>query len=111
MKKAERDFDTAKYLLKGKKYEESSLFCQQACEKAFKSVLLNKGGKIIKTHDLLFLAERVKLPDNLKGLCKELTLMYVYTRYPDTSEIKNKRAKTQKYINFVSEVLKWIKER
>jgi len=59
----------------------------------------------------LFLAEKAKLPDSMADLCKELTLMYIYTRYPDTSEIKNKKKKAKKYISFVGEVLKWVKER
>ncbi len=59
----------------------------------------------------MFLAEKAKLPDSMADLCKELTLMYIYTRYPDTSEIKNKKKKAKKYISFVGEVLKWVKER
>ncbi len=106
---AKRDFDTAKFLYNGKKYEESALFSQQTIEKSLKALLLKKE-KIIKTHDLLFLAEKVKLPENLKENCKELSLIYVHARYPDTGEIKDKKNKAKIYLSYVDKVLKWIEK-
>ena len=52
-KQAERDLDTAKYLFEGSRFKESSLFCQQAVEKALKALLLKNKGEIIKVHDLV----------------------------------------------------------
>ena len=89
IEKAKKDLDTAGYLLKGKRYDECSLFCQQSVEKALKAILLNKTNQIIRIHNLNILATKVNLPENLRGLCEELTMVYLITRYPDAPGLKN----------------------
>lgn len=108
--KARSDLGTAEYLLKGEKYEEASFFCQQSVEKALKAVILSKTGRIIKTHDLVFLAGKAGLPEDLKERCKELTMVYVATRYPDTPEFINGEERAGDHIQLAKKVLEWLKE-
>jgi len=108
--KSKKDWDTAEYLLKGKKYEECCLFCQQSVEKALKSVLLNQSDSIIKVHDLNLLAKKVNLPEGLRELCRELTIIYITARYPDTPELNNKSEKAKRYLSFAREILKWTEK-
>ena len=110
IKKAKDDLKKANDNFNIKNFDLASFLCQQAVEKGMKALILQKESKIIKTHDLLFLAERIHLPEDLRGTCKELTLMYVYTRYPDTAEVKDIKNKAQKYLTFTEVILKWIKK-
>lgn len=110
IKKAEQDFDTAKYNLKGDKVDAAIFFLQQSAEKALKAVYIKKFKNIIKVHDLVLLAKKVKAPLKVIEFCKELTPAYQYTRYPDVSPVNNIKEKTIKFISFVEEILKWTKE-
>ena len=106
--KAKDDFRKAHDNFSIGNYDLCSFLCQQSVEKGLKALILTKGDKIIKTHDLIFLAEKVNLPENLREVCKELTLMYVHTRYPDTPEIKDIKNKSKRYVEFTGNILKWI---
>ena len=64
----------------------------------------------MKTHDLAFLANKVNLPTSLVGNCKELTLVYLHVRYPDTPEIKDIKEKARRYVQSAEEILLWVKE-
>lgn len=104
---ANNDLDTASYLYQGKKYEECAFFCQQSVEKFLKAMLIQRKRDIIKTHDLLVLAEILDLPINLRENCKELTLIYIFVRYPDTAEVSEIKTKAKKYISFAKRIKKW----
>ncbi len=108
--KAERDLAAASWNFKGKFFEESAFLCQQSVEKALKAMLLRKGNKIEKTHDLVFLAKKLNLPENFKENLKELTLAYIYSRYPDAKQEQNLEAVASKFLDWALEILKWIKE-
>ncbi len=106
-KKAEQDFDTAKYNLKGNKIEAAIFFLQQSAEKALKSVYIKKFKNLIKVHDLVLLARKIKAPLKIKEFCRELTPAYQYTRYPDIIPAKNLEEKAVKFVDSVKEILKW----
>jgi HEPN domain-containing protein len=108
--RAEKDFTTSRYLFKGKKYEAAAFFCQQCVEKALKAVFIHQTEKIVKTHDLVYLARTIHLPLDLEEGCKELTMIYVSTRYPDVPETKLERERTRKFIKFSKEVMQWAKK-
>jgi len=110
LEKSKRDLNNSKFNLKNKRYEESCFFAQQSVEKALKTILLNNTGKIIKVHDLNILAKKVDLPENLRGLCKELTVIYMQVRYPEVLELNNKSGKANKYVSFAKEILKWVEK-
>ena len=109
-KKSKRDLDNSEFNLKNKRYEEACFFAQQSVEKALKAALLTKTGKIIKVHDLTILAKKVELPENLREFCKEPTMVYIQTRYPDTLELDKKLEKAKKYVSFAEDILKWVEK-
>ena len=108
-----RDIDTAKSLYKIKKYDYCSFWCQQGAEKALKTLLLKKGHKLIKTHDLVLLSRKLSAPEDIVQICKELTPVYVETRYPDLGEtgfkeFTSKEAKED--IKKMNKITKWAKK-
>ncbi len=109
-KKSKQDLDSAKYNFKGKKYDVCAFLCQQSSEKALKSLLLQKSGKIRKIHDLVELGKNVGLPSNLLDGAKELTLSYTYARYPDVQEVKNLNKIVKNFLSVSKEILKWVEE-
>ncbi|NOZ22986.1 MAG: HEPN domain-containing protein [Planctomycetes bacterium] len=72
---------------------------QQAIEKLLKASLLAKGRQVRRTHDLEMLLDELGLPeeksDVFRGTCRDLTFLYIATRYPvggipqiDVAEVK-----------------------
>jgi HEPN domain-containing protein len=98
MLRAKKDIDTAKLLLDNGRFEESAFFSQQAAEKAMKAVIIKKSGKLRKIHDLVELGKDVRLPAELLDEAKELTMAYIYSRYPDTNGAKNMKEKAAEFI-------------
>jgi len=90
MEEVKKWFDKAKDDLKKAKdnsgignYDVASFLSQQGAEKALKALLLGRGHGLIKTHDLVLLARILNnIPDNILQLCKDLTPVYIETRYP-----------------------------
>lgn len=109
IKKAEDDLKAAKYNYSGKLYDLTSFLCQQAVEKALKSLYIKKFKKIKKVHDLVILGKEVGLPENFLFYCKELTAAYVYTRYPGMPEMKAIKESSRKFIKQSEEIITWIK--
>ena len=108
IKKAEKDLDTAKYLINGEREEEGLFFLQQSAEKSLKAVYIKKFGKLLKTHDLVLLARKVNAPENIHAICKRLTLSYQYTRYPDVIK-KNAEEEIKEFMKDTTEIIKWTK--
>ena len=81
---AERDLETAGVLLRAQRWDAASFHAQQAVEKAFKAILVRKGGESPpRIHDLVVLARRAGAPATLERDLAELSRVYVVTRYPD----------------------------
>ena len=108
---AKDDLDKALILFKNKKYDGTTFYCQQSVEKGLKALYLKERSKIKKIHDLVELGKDVNLPQNLLDYCKELTLAYIYSRYPDIKLEKNIRSISANFLKYAKEILKWIKER
>ena len=106
--RAKKDLDTARLLLENKKHEESAFFSQQAAEKALKALSLEKHKRIRKIHDLVELGRDVKLPEHLLDDAKELTMAYVYSRYPDVEESKDLEEIAAGFLKYAEEILKWV---
>ncbi len=105
---AKEDCDTAGFNLQGKRYKYATFLCQQAVEKALKALLLNTIGSIRKIHDLVELSREAGLPEALRGELKELTIAYIYSRYPDVSEVVDLKKKAKKFVKISERVLKWV---
>ncbi len=110
LKKAEQDLDTANYLLKGNKLEATVFFLQQSAEKALKALYIKRFKKVLRTHDLVLLSKELNAPENIVNECKELTLAYQYSRYPDIPTAKDLKDKASNFLKVAKEILKWIKE-
>lgn|SRR3989338_2507283 len=93
-------------------FDLSSFLCQQAVEKALKAAILEKKKKLIKTHDIVFLAVELGAPAHEVGLCKELAPIYTETRYPDAkgSFKQFSKEQTEQDIKNTEAILKWIKK-
>lgn len=108
--KAKDDLDKARILFENKKYDGAAFFCQQSVEKALKALSLAKNNKLKRIHDLTALAKDVSLPQNLADYCKELTMSYIYSRYPDIYEDKDLDKTSANFLKYSKEILKWIEE-
>lgn len=75
------------------------------------SIIYKKTNKLKKIHDLVELGKDVELPNNLIEYCKELTLSYIYARYPDIKEEKNIRDISRKFLEYSEEILEWIRKK
>jgi HEPN domain-containing protein len=105
------DLDKADILYRNKKYDGAAFYCQQSVEKALKALLLKKVKKIRKIHDLVALGIDAELPENLLNAVKELTMAYIYSRYPDVKQEMNLKEKTTHLLKISKEVLEWVKEK
>ncbi|MBI2452487.1 HEPN domain-containing protein [Candidatus Pacearchaeota archaeon] len=110
LKQAEKDLDTAKYNIDGRKLEAGAFFLQQAVEKALKALYIKKFARLIKTHDLVLLARELKVPQNLEEFCKKLTPAYQYTRYPDITKEIDLENKINEFMEYSKEIIKWVKK-
>ncbi len=114
MEKAQEDISAAKVLLDNKRYLYAFFFCQQAIEKAVKSVIIRRTGEFPpKIHNLarLFEIADVVITEDQKTFLRELTQFYIESRYPE--EISklgmglNKRL-TTKTVRRTAEYLQWL---
>jgi len=109
LKQAEEDYKTAKFNFNGRKYKAAAFFCQQSAEKSLKALLLEKKGQIRKIHDLVELGKDAGIDEGLLDKLKQLTLAYIYSRYPDVQEVSNLKQKVSDFLDVTNEVLKWVK--
>jgi len=83
---ARYDMDTAAYMFRGGRYMYTVFMCHLALEKALKGLYAEQLGKEPpKTHNLLYLIEKMKLKlsEELQGFITTLNRVSVPTRYPD----------------------------
>ena len=107
---AKEDYDTAKFNFEGEDYRATTFLCQQSVEKALKAFMLKKSGKIRKIHDLVELGKNADLPSEFLNEAKQLTLAYIYARYPDIEEVRNLNKIVKKFLKASEEILKWVKK-
>jgi len=115
MKQAEMDLETAKGLIGLEKYFAVAFFSQQAAEKALKALALEKLREPMKSHNLLELAKKMKVPHEIMKCLIELTPDFVITRYPDAAnalpyELYDLQKANQR-VAYAEKVLKWVKTR
>lgn len=113
IKQSKADVKSARNCFKSKDYYLCAFMCQQAAEKSLKALLLLKGFELIKTHDLVLLAKKLNAPDAIVQICKELTPIYVETRYPDINEKGGRiytKKETSEDLKIMGEIIKWVKK-
>jgi len=118
LERAKYDLDTAKAMLNARRYLYVTFMCQQAIEKLLKAIIIEKGGEILRTHNLVRLAEKANvynsLDEHYKVFLAELTPFAIEARYGDyrenLSEIANKRI-ASKYYEKAVELFKWLRRK
>lgn len=114
IKQAEADIKTSEHSLKSKDYYASIFWAQQAVEKSLKAVIIKHLKKLIKSHDLIFLAKSAKLPEDLLNKVQLFSGVYIETRYgvleDDLPYEKFKEKDSSEFLKISKEVLKWSKK-
>src|SRR3989337_4349195 len=86
LRQADYDINTAEYMFNGGRYFYTIFMCHLSMEKALKGLYLERLKEIPpKTHNLIYLVEKIKLllPENLYDSVFALNRVTVPTRYPD----------------------------
>ena len=109
IEQAERDLSNAEYLFEGKRYKETSFFCQQCAKKALKALLLKRNKKLVKIHDLVRLGKLLDLENNLIKDCEKLSIVYIDSRYPDVGEKSYTKDEALDDLKIAKRILKWVK--
>jgi HEPN domain-containing protein len=114
---ANYDMDTADYMFRGGRYMYAVFMCHLSLEKALKGRYAEKLGKEPpKTHNLLYLLEKMKLtlPEALFDFISTLNRVSVPTRYPDDLQRILKdydKKKTKEVLDQSKQVLQWLSAR
>jgi len=108
--KAKDDLRKAKDNFNIRNYDLVCFLCQQAVEKALKAILIKKTGRSSRIHDLVRLGKIVDIHQNFREGIKELSLAYIYTRYPDVKQEPNLKGKAIKFLELSKNILKWVEK-
>ena len=117
LRQANYDMDTADYMFRGGRYMYTVFMCHLSLEKALKGRYAEKLGKEPpKTHNLLYLLEKMKLtlPEDLFDFISTLNRVSVPTRYPDDLQRILKdydKKKTKEVLDQSKQVLQWLSAR
>jgi HEPN domain-containing protein len=68
-------------------------------------------GEFRKIHDLKLLAKDAGLPKKYIPFCEEMSLAYVYSRYPDVAEVKEMKEMSEKFMKNAGVILRWIEKK
>lgn len=111
---AEMDAIAARHLnetLYPKPLEIICFHCQQCAEKYLKSIIIQQGREIKKTHDLGsligILSDTLTIPNEIHTSCAKLTQYGVKTRYPQEFEISESHV--VKALSDMEKVVAWCK--
>jgi len=111
---ADNDLQSAKVLLGSKAHENAIWHCHQAVEKTIKAIVIEKGIRLRKTHDLIGLVNdaKIDLSKSLSEFIDDLNPYYNPIRYPDAaleSKLSYNRQTTQIIFQKSKEVIQWLK--
>lgn len=111
---AKEDLKDAEILFRAKSYRGSSWHCHQAIEKILKAIIIQKGKRLRKIHDLIELLRdtKIKLPEDLMSFVEELDLFYLPPRYPDFYEQMKKKYRfknIQRVLKLTKALFLWLK--
>jgi HEPN domain-containing protein len=117
MQRSKYDLDTAGAMFKSRRYLYVGFMCQQAIEKILKAIIIYNGGKVLRIHNLVRLAELAKVYHQIANKDQEflanLTPFAVEARYGEykenLSEIMNKK-KADEYIEKTKELYKCLRK-
>lgn len=104
--KAEEDLEAARVLLGASHWAPAAFHAHQVAEKALKAVQVLREHGFEKTHDLVWLARRVKAPPRVEEHAALLYEFYTTTRYPDAAG-HVPEASARDAVTRAEEVLRW----
>ncbi|MCX6579814.1 MAG: HEPN domain-containing protein [Candidatus Aminicenantes bacterium] len=95
---AEEDFQTARIMIKSKRWKYAIFMCQQTLEKSLKAIYMEKKEEFPpRIHNLFRLSEQIGkelFPEDYLEFFSEISLYYIQSRYPEDiekmAEINNK---------------------
>ncbi|MDD4990009.1 MAG: HEPN domain-containing protein [Candidatus Pacebacteria bacterium] len=115
---AQNNFDTAKFLFKGRKYADCLFFCHLTLEKLLKAVVVRKTKTTAPyIHDLRRLAELADIPLKTEQgeILDEISIFNVAGRYPeeklDFYKSYNQKPIAEKYLKITSDLILWLKKK
>ena len=117
LKQADYDMETVEIMFDNKRHIYAVFMCHLSIGKALKGLYTQKLNKTPpKTHNLIFLVEKIKLElsEDLYDFIFTLNGVSVPTRYPDELQKLQKdynTAKTRVLLEKSKEALKWLKAR
>jgi HEPN domain-containing protein len=82
-KQAEADLKSARNSKQSFDHHMSVFASQQAVEKALKALCLFKLREFPRGHSIIFLAQKVDVPEEMRSGIRDLNPEYLSTRYPD----------------------------
>ncbi|MFH0887075.1 MAG: HEPN domain-containing protein [bacterium] len=114
IKQADHDLELARRNMEIEGYDVCAFLCQQAVEKYFKALYLQKfKSPPPKTHYLDELGKKVKCPSDILDLAKELSGDYMISRYPDVASAapfeEYSREDAEEKIASAEQIIAWIK--
>ena len=118
IERAHYDLESAEAMFKACRYLYVAFLCQQTLEKMLKAQIINQGGEILRSHNLVRLAELsgfyISLPNKDQDFLANLSPFAIEARYGDyknkLSEIIDRKT-AQKYLLKTQEIYQWLKEK
>jgi len=113
-KQAEYDLGTAEAMFRGRRYIYTVFMCHLSLEKALKGVLSRQGLATLKSHDLVYLMEKIGIdvPEEHAEFMEMLSEVSVPTRYPEELDrlvAHYPRKRTAEIVAQCREVNEWLK--
>lgn len=113
-KQADYDLGTAEAMFRSRRYIYSIFMCHLCLEKTLKGLLAKRGAIPPKSHDLVFLLERVEcdIPEQHAEFLEMLNEVSVPTRYPDELDkllAQYPRKRTLEIMGRCREVYEWLR--
>jgi len=112
-KQAEADLRSANNSRSAGDYYMAVFASQQAAEKALKALCLFKLREFPKGHSIIYLAQKVEVPDRMLSGIRDLNPEYLSTRYPDMAagipaELYDDDI-AGRHLNTAEEVVGWVR--
>lgn len=113
-RQAEADLRSSRNSREAGDYYMSVFASQQAAEKALKAMSLSKLKEYPKGHSIIYLAQKVEVPESMMSGIRDLNPEYMSTRYPDMAvgvpaELYDDKI-AARHFRTAQEVLDWVRE-
>lgn len=119
LKESLDNYDTAKVLIRNKKYLEAAFFCHLALEKMIKAYIADRSKQLPpKSHNLLLLTDKAGLKSELDesqlDFLANMNLYQLEGRYPGDREIFYQQTPVEEFAELLTRTgveLKWLEQK